>query len=197
MRTLEFILALKRSARLHDQLLNSLLTDRITPRSGNGEIATDYDSMAELWHLMGLHLMVVDFRGYGWSTTDEPTRVSTLLSDSEALLGGDGADDASGGGVEAALRACGLLHDRKLPVVLFGRSMGSLCAIHLAAYAPNRFAGLVVESGIASGKLLRDGRGQEGIEKHFPRPPGGVEQIGVMENQDKVRCGCVLLVPVP
>jgi pimeloyl-ACP methyl ester carboxylesterase len=36
------------------------------------------------------------------------------------------------------------------PVVLFGRSIGSVCAIHLAARFPTQFHGLIIESGIAS-----------------------------------------------
>ena len=40
---------------------------------GNGEVASDYDPFASIYHLLGLHLIVVDYRGYGWST-DTPTR---------------------------------------------------------------------------------------------------------------------------
>ena len=166
---------------------------------GNGEVASDYDAMAELWHLMGMHLMVVDFRGYGWSTTDEPTRTSTFLSDAEGLLG-------SGGGVEQALRACGLRADPSartepgddathratplgLPTVLFGRSMGSSVAVHLAACDPESFRGLIFESGIASARALRGARGEEreGDGVAWPLPPGGVKEMGLMENEAKLR----------
>lgn len=36
------------------------------------------------------------------------------------------------------------------PVVLFGRSIGSVCAVHLAARFPTQFHGLIIESGIAN-----------------------------------------------
>ncbi len=36
--------------------------------------------------------------------------------------------------------------------MLFGRSIGSVCAVHLASRYPDVFSGLIVESGIA--KLL-------------------------------------------
>lgn len=78
---------------------------------GNGEVASDYDSFSELYRLMGLHLVVVDFRGYGWSTKTTPC-ASTLLSDAEPML----AD----GHLDAALRAAGI-NPRPLPLILFGR----------------------------------------------------------------------------
>src|SRR5688572_25314222 len=34
---------------------------------GNGEVASDYDSFARYYHEAGVSLLVVDFRGYGWS----------------------------------------------------------------------------------------------------------------------------------
>lgn len=157
---------------------------------GNGEVASDYDAMAELWHLMGVHLLVVDFRGYGWSTTDESARTSAFLSDAEALVG-------PGGGVRQALRACGLLppgggapsagDGLGMPTVLFGRSMGSNVAVHLAACEPASFEGLIFESGIASARALRGARGQGDVGAALPTPPGGVKETGLMENEAKLR----------
>lgn len=129
-------------------------------------------------NLMGMHMMVVDFRGYGWSS-DEPTRAATLLSDAEPL--------AYGGALEAALGAAKVDH-RGLPVVLFGRSMGSSVAIHLAACHPTRFAGLVVESGIASMRARLDGAADSASGKPLlPPPPGGVPSVGLLENEEKLR----------
>ena len=48
---------------------------------GNGEIASDYGTIAPMYHHAGASLLVVDYRGYGWST-GQP-RLSTLLSDTE------------------------------------------------------------------------------------------------------------------
>ena len=36
------------------------------------------------FHVLGLYLLVVDFRGYGWSTG--AARLSTLLADAEPLV---------------------------------------------------------------------------------------------------------------
>ena len=51
---------------------------------GNGEIATDYNDIAPIFHQQGADLMVIDFRGYGWST-GSPV-ISQLPSDSAAVL---------------------------------------------------------------------------------------------------------------
>ena len=48
--------------------------------------------------------------------------------------------------------------------VLFGRSMGSIPAIHLACVAPDCFDGLVVESGVAAG-VAASSRALEASEK--------------------------------
>src|SRR5216117_3421822 len=50
---------------------------------GNGEIAPDYDHFVGEFHHAGAALMVVDYRGYGWST-GRPL-ASTLLSDAEKV----------------------------------------------------------------------------------------------------------------
>ena len=46
---------------------------------GNGEIAHDYDDLAPMYHRAGASLLVVDYRGYGWSN-GQP-RASALLPD--------------------------------------------------------------------------------------------------------------------
>ncbi|NDJ77292.1 MAG: alpha/beta hydrolase [Chloroflexi bacterium] len=101
---------------------------------GNGEIASDYDGLALEYHRVGASLLVVDYRGYGWSTGTP--KVSTLLSDTTAV-------------VEAVP---GLLTHAGLPadtLVIMGRSLGSACAIHAAHQSPDRFKGLIIESGFA------------------------------------------------
>ena len=139
---------------------------------GNGEVASDYDGISELYNLMGMHLMVVEFRGYGWST-DEPPRLASMLSDAEPLI--------ESGALDRALRAAGL-DPHALPVIVFGRSMGSPVAIHLAAYAPERFAGLVVESGMAGMRENEDdGSVITGVAI------GGVDLAGIGENRPKLR----------
>lgn len=106
---------------------------------GNGETASEYDVWAPVYLRIGVRLAVVDFAGYGWSAGG-PSRVSTLLSDAHETLYGLGD----------LRRAAGVPADA--PLILFGRSMGSIPACHLAAVAPpGTFAGVVIESGIATG----------------------------------------------
>ncbi len=100
---------------------------------GNGEIAPDYDQIAPLFHGAGAALLVVDYRGYGWST-GKPL-VSAVLPDAEKAAAA----------VPDILQAAGL---SALPLYLMGRSLGSIPAIHLARHQPQAFKGLVIESGI-------------------------------------------------
>jgi pimeloyl-ACP methyl ester carboxylesterase len=131
-----------------------------------------------------------------------PTRASCLLSDAEALL--------THGRLEAILEEAGIA-PHGLPLLLFGRSMGSNVAIHLAALRPARVAGLVIESGVASISMFlnatgadEDVRGLASSEQGdkvqqeadaayaataalLPRAGGGVEHVGLFENGDKLR----------
>jgi pimeloyl-ACP methyl ester carboxylesterase len=101
---------------------------------GNGEVAADYDGFAPLYHGIGVALLVVDYRGYGWSTGSP--LITTLLPDAEAVCAQipDILERA-----EIAPRAW----------LVKGRSLGSVPAVHLAYRWPERFAGLVIESGMA------------------------------------------------
>jgi pimeloyl-ACP methyl ester carboxylesterase len=97
------------------------------------------------------------------------------------------------GALEQALTAAGV-DTRGMPVVLFGRSMGSSVAVHLAAHSPSRFRGLIVESGFASMSARLDaysggsggGGEMKAVEDALPKPLGGVEKVGLMENEDKL-----------
>ncbi len=99
---------------------------------GNGETAADYDEFAAAFRRAGASLMVVDYRGYGWSS-GRP-KFSTLLGDAERV----------GEALLDILRGAGL---GGKPVLLMGRSLGSAPAIHLASQFPEQFKGLIVESG--------------------------------------------------
>jgi hypothetical protein len=101
---------------------------------GNGEIAPDYDDSATLYRHAGASLLVIDYRGYGWST-GRPL-VSTLLPDVEK--------------VQQALPA--ILEKAKLsdsPLFVMGRSLGSACAVHWARHFPETLRGIIIESGFA------------------------------------------------
>jgi alpha-beta hydrolase superfamily lysophospholipase len=130
---------------------------------GNGEIASDYDDLATLYHRAGASLMVVDYRGYGWST-GRPL-VSTLLSDTEAVR------DA----LPAVLGRAGLSDS---PLFVMGRSLGSACAIHLAYNHSNLFRGIIIESGFALVFPLLAGLGVP-VDKlgHIPDPIGNIPKI--------------------
>ncbi len=94
---------------------------------GNGETIADYvGADFHGFDDLGVNMVWVEYRGYGRST-GSPGLVSML---------GDG---------ERVVQALGLSFDR---VIAFGRSMGSLYAIELAARQPT-LAALVIESGIA------------------------------------------------
>lgn len=101
---------------------------------GNGEIASDYDIIAPFYHVAGAGLLIIDYRGYGWST-GQPL-ASQMLPDAMKAL--------------ASLPDILAQHDAQ-PVSLFvkGRSLGSAPAIYLAYRAPERFKGVMIDSGFA------------------------------------------------
>ncbi|MFQ5874352.1 MAG: alpha/beta hydrolase, partial [Dehalococcoidia bacterium] len=101
---------------------------------GNGEVASDYDGIAPLYNQIGVNLFVADYRGYG--TSEGSPTVSSLVSDSHATL------DA----VEEILKEGGYVG----ALYVMGRSLGSYCAVELAAQYPSRIRGLIAESGTAN-----------------------------------------------
>jgi pimeloyl-ACP methyl ester carboxylesterase len=94
---------------------------------GNAEIVADYvPAMADLLGSFGVNVVFAEYRGYGGST-GTPS-VSAMLDDADTVF-----------------RAMGVPPER---AVAFGRSLGSLFAVEVAARHPS-LAGLVLESGIA------------------------------------------------
>src|SRR5690606_20126082 len=51
---------------------------------GNGEVASDYTGIAPHYHAAGVSLLVVDYRGYGWSSGTPLT--SRMLPDAQIVL---------------------------------------------------------------------------------------------------------------
>ena len=94
---------------------------------GNGETVADYlpEFAAEI-DAMGFNLLLAEYRGYGMST-GEPL-IGRMLDD-----------------VEQVVRAVGFPPGQ---LVFFGRSVGSLFAIHAVFRFPDA-GGLIIESGIA------------------------------------------------
>ena len=94
---------------------------------GNGEIVADYipDFVTSVTSL-GVNCFLAEYRGYGGSTGSPA--LTRILEDIAPLL-----------------RAIQVPPEK---LILFGRSIGSLYAIHGASLYPN-LAGLIIESGIA------------------------------------------------
>jgi alpha-beta hydrolase superfamily lysophospholipase len=134
---------------------------------GNGEIAPDYDGIAPEYHRAGASLIVVDFRGYGWST-GQP-KVSTLLSDVDAVIEA----------LPGVLARAGLGDS---VWIVMGRSLGSACAIHAAYAHPDRFAGIIIESGFAHAipLLARLGLPVDMLQ-NIPDPIGNVRKMGAID----------------
>ena len=94
---------------------------------GNGEAVADYvPHLTFVFERMGLNTLFIEYRGYGGSTGK--AQLVAMLDDGES-----------------ALNAAGVAPEK---AIVFGRSIGSLYAIELAARLPN-IAGLIIESGIA------------------------------------------------
>jgi len=94
---------------------------------GNGESVADYlGDFEERIAALGANLLLAEYRGYGMSS-GEP-RLAAMLED-----------------VRLVVEACGAPPER---VIFFGRSLGSLYAVHGASLYPQA-AGLILESGIA------------------------------------------------
>lgn len=114
------------------------LTDKAVPTlllfHGNGEIASDYDGLAPLLAARGLNLVVAEFRGYGLSgATPEASKLPTDAAESLAFVQARLAADGYGAGL-----------------LVMGRSLGSACALFLAATQSAAVDGLVLESAFAA-----------------------------------------------
>ncbi|HET6419201.1 MAG TPA: alpha/beta fold hydrolase [Geobacteraceae bacterium] len=94
---------------------------------GNGETVADYvEEFAPRIASFGANLLLAEYRGYGMSN-GEP-KVAAMLADIPAIVAATGAETSR--------------------LVFFGRSLGSIYAVHAASLYPEA-AGLVLESGIA------------------------------------------------
>ena len=100
---------------------------------GNGEIVTDYDGIGPIYNEHGLNLLAVDYRGYGRSG-GVPT-VTSMMRDAHVIF----------------REVRHWLQDAKHtgPLIIMGRSLGSACAIELAASDEGDISGLIIESGFA------------------------------------------------
>ena len=116
---------------------------------GNGEVVSDYDHIAPLYHREKLNLVVSDYRGYG-ASSGRPT-FAGLIKDAHFVLKSVKKE----------------LSDREYPDNLFlmGRSMGSIPALELARHYPKDLKGLIIESGFVCATRL---------VKHLRLPSSGL-----------------------
>ena len=122
---------------------------------GNGEVVSDYlDLFAGQIETLGCSILFAEYRGYGLSTGDSPTLVG-MLEDVEKIIQSIDVPPQE--------------------IVLFGRSVGSIYALHGASLFPN-VAGLVIESGIADvvSRVLRLIRKPKTVEKEQMKEEGKI-----------------------
>lgn len=136
---------------------------------GNGERVADYDGLADNYRTLGADLAVMDYRGYGRST-GRPT-LRTTVADALPVL--------------AAVRA----EVSQLPLVVLGRSLGSVCAAEIAGRALPEVQGIVMESGIA---FLDDLIERRGVDP--PRPLSARDMEDFDPRGKLARCICPVLV---
>lgn len=100
---------------------------------GNGEVVSDYDDAGPAFVAQGVGFLAVEYRGYGASSGSPG--VAALLADAHAVLDhvrGWLAEEGHGG-----------------PLLVMGRSLGSVPAIELASAAEESIRGLILESAVA------------------------------------------------
>ena len=100
---------------------------------GNGEIVSDYDDLAKIYNQAGINFLPADYRGYGRST-GRPS-VSAMMRDCHLIFEF----------TENWLKE----NSYTGPLIVMGRSLGSACALELAACYKERIDALIVESGFA------------------------------------------------
>ena len=100
---------------------------------GNGETASDYDTIAPLYTRIGITLFVVDYRGYGLSG-GSPS--ATALVDDACAVYGSASQVLEERGIEPG------------KIFVMGRSLGSAAALEIVDREQG-VAGIILESGFA------------------------------------------------
>lgn len=139
---------------------------------GNGEVVSDYDDIAPLYHMKEINLVVVDYRGYG-ASTGLPT-LTNLTQDAHVIFER----------VKQELSKRGFRSD----LWVMGRSLGSASALELASRHGESIRGLVIESGSLS--VAR-------IIGHLGIPAPGVDLEGIersaVEMVEAISIPCLLI----
>lgn len=103
---------------------------------GNGEIVSDYDSIAHIYTDRGINLLVADYRGYG-ASGGNPT-FKAMVEDAVKIFDYLYMHEQFNAGSE------------KSSWYVMGRSLGSISALELASKYPEKLEGLIIESGFLS-----------------------------------------------
>mmetsp|Transcript_126044 Transcript_126044/g.368310 ORF Transcript_126044/g.368310 Transcript_126044/m.368310 type:complete len:334 (+) Transcript_126044:128-1129(+) len=105
----------------------------------NAELCTDLEPDVGALFDCGFHAVLCpEYRGFAWS--GGKPRLTAICGDAEAVLEA----------LASILEDAGFQAGASPVLVLHGRSLGSACAVHLAARHDERVAALVVESGVMS-----------------------------------------------
>ena len=131
---------------------------------GNGEIASDYNDLGQLYRRMGIHFLVFDYRGYGRSSGN-PT-ITNMMRDCHLVF-------------EYVKR---FLSEKRFtgPLIVMGRSLGSAPALELASTYADQVSGLVIESGFAYTEPLLELLG-------FSMKKLGISEQDALRNVEKIR----------
>ena len=122
---------------------------------GNGEIVSDYDGIAPLYHSgAGANLAVAEYRGYG-AAGGTPT-FSAMLEDAHRYF--------------AAVKEELARRNYTDSLYIMGRSLGSVSALDLAAAYTGESKGLIIESGFTSATRIARRLG-------FTMPPQEIELL--------------------
>ena len=105
---------------------------------GNGEIAPEYDDIAEVYKQHKINFIIADYRGYGFST-GKPN-VQNTMQDAHIILDSTLAEIKN--------------RNLKGKLILMGRSLGSVSVLELSHRYPDDFSGLIIESGISNEEPL-------------------------------------------
>lgn len=107
---------------------------------GNGEVACDYDMIAQDYNDLNISLFIADYRGYGLSG-GKPT-LKDMINDSHPIF------DYFIKTIDPERTGSAIF--------LMGRSLGLPSAMELACLYPLKVKGLIVESGVANiARLMR------------------------------------------
>lgn len=98
---------------------------------GNGEISSDYIDIAGIFWQMNIRFICVDYRGYGRSSGDPDA--SLMIRDAHDIF----------------RYVYSHTREKKEPLIIMGRSLGSAPALEIAAEYGEKIDGLIIESGFA------------------------------------------------